>query len=65
MVLVNLLFYLYRCNLSRGDLLLVKGGASEVRIGDVIVYKIENRENPIVHRVIEVRADRIIIDSSL
>ena len=39
----------------RGDLLLLTHDAQgPVRVGDIVVFKIEGREIPIVHRVLKV-----------
>lgn len=39
----------------RGDLLLLTHDVNEpIRVGDIIVFKIEGREIPIVHRVLKV-----------
>ncbi|MFH1294715.1 MAG: signal peptidase I [Candidatus Aenigmatarchaeota archaeon] len=42
----------------KGDMLLLSGvGASDIRIGDIIVFSTEERNTPIVHRVIRVNED--------
>ena len=39
----------------RGDLLLLTHDREEpIRVGDIVVFKIEGREIPIVHRVLKV-----------
>lgn len=37
----------------RGDLLFLSMPSSQVRVGDITVYKVPGAEIPIVHRVIE------------
>jgi signal peptidase len=40
---------------QRGDLLLLTHHREEpIRVGDIVVFKIEGREIPIVHRVLKV-----------
>ena len=38
----------------RGDILFLTLGNAPVRTGEIIVYNLENRDIPIVHRVIQV-----------
>lgn len=38
----------------RGDLLFLSMPSSQLRVGDITVYKVPGAEIPIVHRVIEV-----------
>jgi signal peptidase len=39
---------------KRGDILFLNMGDSPFRVGEIVVFKIEGREIPIVHRVIRV-----------
>jgi signal peptidase I len=39
---------------QRGDILFLTMGSDPIRAGDITVYKIEGKEIPIVHRVMEV-----------
>jgi len=39
---------------QRGDLLFLYQSEAPFRVGDVVVYKIDGREIPIVHRVLEI-----------
>ncbi|KAL8465676.1 hypothetical protein ACS0TY_034958 [Phlomoides rotata] len=43
---------------ARGDILFLNMGRDPIRAGDIVVYNIDNREIPIVHRVIEVHERR-------
>eukprot|EP00871_Galdieria_phlegrea_P005655 jgi/Galph1/6090/GphlegSOOS_G4680.1 len=43
--------------MRRGDLLVLNNRSTELRCGDIVVYKVRNREIPIVHRIIEVHDD--------
>ena len=38
---------------QRGDLLFLTMSQDPIRVGDISVFKIEGKEIPIVHRVIE------------
>lgn len=38
---------------QRGDLLFLTMSQDPIRVGDICVFKIEGKEIPIVHRVIE------------
>lgn len=40
----------------RGDILFLHMGFTPFRAGDIVVFKVQDREIPIVHRVIKVRA---------
>lgn len=43
---------------SRGDILILKGGAvSELKLGDIIVYSPEGQNTPIVHRIVSKNPD--------
>ena len=39
----------------RGDILFLHMGFTPFRSGDIVVFKVQDREIPIVHRVIKVR----------
>lgn len=39
---------------QRGDVLFLDNNMDEVEVGDVVVYKIKDRDIPIVHRVLSV-----------
>ena len=39
---------------QRGDILFLWLGSSSFRVGEIVVFKIEGRDIPIVHRVIKV-----------
>ena len=39
---------------ERGDLLFLVMNDDPIRVGDIIVFKLEGRDIPIVHRVIKV-----------
>jgi signal peptidase len=42
----------------RGDLLLLTHDSNApIRVGDIVVFKIEGREIPIVHRVLKVHEE--------
>ncbi|GJQ08588.1 hypothetical protein GpartN1_g379.t1 [Galdieria partita] len=43
--------------MRRGDLLVLSNRTEQLRCGDIVVYKVQNREIPIVHRIIEVHDD--------
>ncbi|EME29925.1 signal peptidase I isoform 1 [Galdieria sulphuraria] len=43
--------------MRRGDLLVLSNRTKQLRCGDIVVYKVQNREIPIVHRIIEVHDD--------
>lgn len=38
---------------QRGDILFLNNNVNEINIGDIIVFKIKEREIPIVHRVLK------------
>lgn len=45
----------------KGDVLVIKGvDKNEVKVGDVIVFDIDEQRIPIVHRVVKLEDDRII-----
>jgi signal peptidase len=39
---------------KRGDILFLNMGDAPFRVGEIVVFKIEGREIPIVHRVIKI-----------
>lgn len=39
---------------QRGDILVLNNHESPIRAGEIVVFKIKNREIPIVHRVMKV-----------
>jgi signal peptidase len=42
----------------KGDILVLKGLApSEFKVGDVIVYSVERRQVPVVHRIVKINPD--------
>jgi len=43
--------------MRRGDLLVLSNRTKQLHCGDIVVYKVQNREIPIVHRIIEVHDD--------
>ena len=43
----------------RGDILFLHMGFTPFRSGDIVVFKVQDREIPIVHRVIKVRPKRV------
>jgi signal peptidase len=43
---------------QRGDILFLWLGNSPFRVGEIVVFKIEGRDIPIVHRVIKVHEKR-------
>jgi len=40
--------------IQRGDILFLNNGNEPLRAGEVVVFKIKDREIPIVHRVMDV-----------
>ena len=40
---------------QRGDILFLNNQEENVRVGDIVVFKVADREIPIVHRIIKVR----------
>ena len=38
----------------RGDILFLTNGPEPIRVGEIVVFKIEHRDIPIVHRVLKV-----------
>ena len=59
MIFKNELIFLFSGSMEpafhRGDLLFLTNLESEpIRVGDIVVFKIEGREIPIVHRVLKV-----------
>ncbi|KAJ3019136.1 UNVERIFIED_CONTAM: Signal peptidase complex catalytic subunit S11C [Siphonaria sp. JEL0065] len=44
---------------QRGDLLLLSMFNTPIRVGDITVFKIEGKDIPIVHRVLEVHDDAV------
>ena len=42
---------------QRGDILFLNMGTAPVRTGEIVVFNIDGRDIPIVHRVIKVRVD--------
>ncbi|KAH7439921.1 hypothetical protein KP509_04G082100 [Ceratopteris richardii] len=43
---------------QRGDILVLHMGSAPVRAGEIVVYNVDGRDIPIVHRVIQVHQDR-------
>lgn len=39
----------------RGDILFLRNGGRPLQVGDIVVFKIEGRDIPIVHRILELR----------
>ncbi len=39
---------------QRGDILFLNNNGDDIRVGEVVVFKIDGRDIPIVHRVLEV-----------
>jgi hypothetical protein len=48
--------YYYSNGFSKGDILVVKG-QDKYKVGDVIVYSVQERSNPIIHRIVSVNED--------
>jgi signal peptidase I len=44
---------------QRGDILFLNNARHEVFVGDVVVFKIKNRDIPIVHRILKVHKDAL------
>jgi signal peptidase len=44
---------------GRGDLLFLSNPSREHRVGDIVVYKLEGKEIPIVHRVLTVHDEYV------
>jgi signal peptidase len=42
---------------QRGDILFLNNAVTDVHVGDVVVFKIKDRDIPIVHRILEVHKD--------
>mmetsp|Transcript_18872 Transcript_18872/g.24279 ORF Transcript_18872/g.24279 Transcript_18872/m.24279 type:complete len:186 (-) Transcript_18872:137-694(-) len=42
---------------QRGDILFLNNAVQEVHVGDVVVFKIKDRDIPIVHRILKVHRD--------
>lgn len=42
---------------QRGDILFLNNAVHEVNVGDVVVFKIKDRDIPIVHRILKVHRD--------
>jgi len=42
---------------QRGDILFLNNAVNEVHVGDVVVFKIKDRDIPIVHRILKVHKD--------
>ena len=42
---------------QRGDILFLNNAVEEVGVGDVVVFKIKDRDIPIVHRILKVHQD--------
>jgi signal peptidase len=42
---------------QRGDILFLNNAVNEVHVGDVVVFKIKDRDIPIVHRILKVHLD--------
>lgn len=42
---------------QRGDILFLHNAVREVKVGDVVVFKIKDRDIPIVHRILKVHED--------
>lgn len=61
---VNFILYLIRCLIlnsgsmepafQRGDILLLNNYNDPIRVGEIVVFKIKDRDIPIVHRVLKV-----------
>lgn len=43
---------------QRGDILFLNNAVPEVHVGDVVVFKIKDRDIPIVHRILKVHLDK-------
>ena len=43
---------------QRGDILFLNNDDSPIRAGEIVVFKIEGREIPIVHRILNVHEDK-------
>jgi signal peptidase I len=41
----------------RGDILLLNNASDPVRVGEIVVFKLEGRDIPIVHRVLKVHTE--------
>ncbi len=39
---------------QRGDLLFLTNKEDPIRVGEIVVFKVEGREIPIVHRVLKI-----------
>tara|TARA_B110001452_G_C15228974_1_gene425818 strand:+ start:621 stop:809 length:189 start_codon:yes stop_codon:yes gene_type:complete len=44
----------------RGDILFLHMGFTPFRAGDIVVFKVADREIPIVHRIIKVNAAHLL-----
>jgi len=43
---------------QRGDILFLYMGSAPIRTGEIVVYKVEDRDIPIVHRAIKIHEER-------
>ena len=43
---------------QRGDILFLNNAVGKVEVGDVVVFKIKDRDIPIVHRILKVHRDK-------
>jgi len=50
---------------QRGDILFLNNAVREVHVGDVVVFKIKDRDIPIVHRILKVHRDNVTGDVEL
>ena len=50
---------------QRGDILFLNNAVKEVKVGDVVVFKIKDRDIPIVHRVLKVHEDKKTLEVDL
>jgi signal peptidase I len=48
----------YRSNgFAKGDVFVVRGINSDIKVGDILVYRVSERSEPIIHRVVAINPD--------
>jgi signal peptidase I len=50
---------------QRGDILFLNNQDTPIRVGEIVVFKIKDRDIPIVHRVLEVHEKYVTLYMSL
>jgi signal peptidase I len=55
------IFYKYN-GFKKGDAFVVKGvAADKLKVGDIIVYSVEERVDPIIHRIVSINKDNTFV----